>query len=76
MVEEGASERFDEISIEGRDSISREDLLEYIRSNFDGLSLKNIESLQEIIIIIFYSLYKIKSRHTLEMLQKHGEQSN
>ena len=27
MVEEGASERFDEIFIEGRDSISREDLL-------------------------------------------------
>ena len=25
MVEEGASEKFDEISIEGRDSINRED---------------------------------------------------
>ena len=49
MVEERASERFDEILIEGRDSISREDLLKYIRSNFEKLSLKNIESLQEII---------------------------
>ena len=52
MVEEGASERFDEILIEGRDLISREDLLKYIRSNFEGLSLRNIESLQEIILPI------------------------
>ena len=52
MVEEGASERFDEISIEGRDSIRREDLLKYIRSNFEGLSLRNIESLQEILLPI------------------------
>ena len=37
-------ERFDEILIEGRDSISREDLLKYIRLNFEGLSLRNIES--------------------------------
>ena len=50
MVEEGASERFDEILIEGRDSIRREDLLKYIRSNVEGLSLRNIESLQEIIL--------------------------
>ena len=48
IVEKGVSERLDEISIEGRDSISRKDLLKYIRSNFDGLSLRNIESLQEI----------------------------
>ena len=45
MVEEGASERFDEILIEGIDSISREYLLKYIRSNFEGLSVRNIESL-------------------------------
>ena len=49
MVEEGASERLVEILIEGRDSISRKDLLKYIKSNFKGLSLKNIEALQEII---------------------------
>ena len=55
MVEEGASERFDEISIEGRDSIRREELLKYIRSNFEGLSLRNIESLKR----LFYR-YKIK----------------
>ena len=42
MVEEGASERFDEMLIEGRDSISRKDLLKYIRSNFEGLSLKKL----------------------------------
>ena len=41
MVEE----RFDEIIIEGRDSISREDLLKYIGSNFEGVSLRNITSL-------------------------------
>ena len=35
MVEEGASERLDKILIEGRDSISREDLLKYTRSNFE-----------------------------------------
>ena len=50
MVEGGASERFDEILIEGIDSIRQEDLLKYIRSNFEGLSLRNIESLQEIIL--------------------------
>ena len=47
MVEEGASEKFDEISIEGRDSINRENFLKYIRSKFVVLSLKNIESLKE-----------------------------
>ena len=47
MVEEGASEKLDEISIEVRDLTCREDLLNYIRSNFEGLSLRNIESLQE-----------------------------
>ena len=35
MVKKGASERFDEILIEGRDLISREDFLKYIRSNFE-----------------------------------------
>ena len=43
------SERFDEISIERRNSISREDVLKYLRSNFERLSLRNLESLQEII---------------------------
>ena len=43
MVEEGASESFDEISIGGRDLINREDLLKRIKSNFEGLSLKNIK---------------------------------
>ena len=52
MVEEGESKRFGEILIERRDSISREDLLKYIRSNFEGLSLRKIESLQEIISTI------------------------
>ena len=33
MVEKWANERFDEIEIEGIDSINREDLLKYIRSN-------------------------------------------
>ena len=46
MVEGGTSERFDEILTGGRDSISRQDLLKYIRSNFEGLSLKKVESLQ------------------------------
>ena len=50
-MEEGASERFEEILIEERDSISQKDLLKYIRSNFEGLSLKNIESLQEVLPI-------------------------
>ena len=52
MVEEKASERLNEILIEGRDSIRREDLLKYIRSNFEGLSLRNVESLYEIILPI------------------------
>ena len=50
MVEE-ASERFEEKSI-GRDSISQEDFLEYIGSNFEGLSSRKIDSLQEIILPI------------------------
>ena len=33
LKEEGASKKFDEISIEGKYSTSREDLLEYIRPN-------------------------------------------
>ena len=44
------SERLDEILIEVRDSIKRKDLLKYIRSSFEGLSLKNIESLKKIIL--------------------------
>ena len=41
-------ERLDEILIEGRDSMSRDDLLKHRRSNFEELSLRNIESVQEI----------------------------
>ena len=52
MAEKGESERFDEILIEGRDSISRENLLKYIESYFEGLSLRNIKSLQGIILPI------------------------
>ena len=59
MVEEGASERFDEILIEGRDSISREDLLKYIRSNFEELSLRKIESLQEIILPMKEDIFEL-----------------
>ena len=54
-----ASERLDEILIEGRDSINREDLLKYVRSNFEGLNLRNIESLQEIILPIQKEIFKI-----------------
>ena len=50
MVKKGASENFDEISFVGGNSISRSDLLKYVRSNFERLSLKNIESLQENIL--------------------------
>ena len=46
------SERLDEILIEGRDSIKRDDLLKYIRSNIEGPSSRNIESLREIILQI------------------------
>ena len=60
MVEEGASERLDEIFIEGRDSIKRENLLKYIRSNFEGLSLKNMESLHEIILPIQEEILEIE----------------
>ena len=52
MVEEGTSGRLNEILVEGRDSISQENLLKYIKSNFEGLSLRNIESLQKIILPI------------------------
>ena len=38
-------ERLDEILIEGRDVIWREDMLKYMRSNFEVLNLRNIESL-------------------------------
>ena len=49
MVKESASEGLNEILIEERDSMRKEELVKYIRSNFEVLSLKNIESLQEII---------------------------
>ena len=52
MVEKGESERLDEILIEGRDSINREDLLKDLGSNFENLSLKNTESFQQIILPI------------------------
>ena len=58
-MEEGASERLDEIITEERDSISREDLLKYIRLNFEGFSLRNIESLQEIILPMQEGLLEI-----------------
>ena len=58
MVEGGTSERFDEILIEERDSIRQEDLLKYMRLNFEGLSLRNIELLQEIILPIEKELMK------------------
>ena len=44
--------RFDKISIEGRDSTRRKDLLKYIKLNFEELSLKNIESPQKIMLPI------------------------
>ena len=39
MVEEGASDKFDEILIEGGNSISREDLLKHVRSTFGFMLL-------------------------------------
>ena len=48
----GRSERFIEISVEEQDSISREGSLKYIRSNFEKLTLRNIESLQLIVFPI------------------------
>ena len=59
MVEEETSERLDEILIEGRDSIRREDLRKYIRSNFERLSLRNKELLQEIILSIKEEILEI-----------------
>ena len=50
MVEEVMSERFDEISIKRKDSITRKDLLKCVKPNFEELNLRNIESLQEIIL--------------------------
>ena len=52
------SERIDEISIEERDSICRKELLKYKRSNFEGLSLKNIDSFQKIILPIQENILK------------------
>ena len=51
-MKEEESERFDEILIGRRDTVNRKDLLKYIRSNFEGLSLRNIESHQNIILPI------------------------
>ena len=59
MVEKGANKKFDVILIEGRDSISRKDLLKYIRSNIEGLSLRNIESLQKIILSVQEDILEI-----------------
>ena len=56
MVEEGGSEKLNKILIEGKNLIRRKDLLKYISSIFEGLSLRNIESFQEI-IYFFYSLH-------------------
>ena len=53
------SERFNEISIEEKNSIRREDLLKYIRSKFEGLSLRNIKSFQEIILPIQEKILEI-----------------
>ena len=64
MVEGGASGRFDKILIEGRDSISREDLLKYIKSNFERLILKNIESLQRIISLVQEEILGIAEDNT------------
>ena len=59
MVEEGANKRLDGILIERRDLISREDLLKFIRSKFEALSLRNLESLQEIILPINEEILEI-----------------
>ena len=59
MVEEGASERFDEILIEERDSIRRNNLLKYVRSDFERLSLRNIESLQDIVLALQKQILEI-----------------
>ena len=48
--EKEASERFDNVLVEGRDFLSQNDLLKYIRSKFEGLSLRNIESHQKTIL--------------------------
>ena len=54
------SERLDEISVEGGDSISWKDLLKYIKSILEGLSLRNMESLKKIIEDNSYSGNKMK----------------
>ena len=59
MVKEWARKRQVEISIEGRDLINRKDSLKYIKSNFGGLSLSNIESLKEIIFQIKKDILEI-----------------
>ena len=64
MMGEGTSKSFDgisiEVSIEVRDLISREDLLKYKRSSFEGSSLKSIKSLQEIILPIQEKILEIE----------------
>ena len=52
-------ERLDEILIERRDSMKQEDLLKYMRSNFEGLSLRNLGSIQEIILPIKKEILEI-----------------
>ena len=59
MVEKKASERLDEILIERKYSISRKDLLKYLRSNFERLSLRKIKSFQEIILPIQEEILEI-----------------
>ena len=59
MVEKRASERLGEILIEGKDLISQDDFLKDKGSNFEILSLRNIESLQEIILPIQKEILEI-----------------
>ena len=39
-------------------------MLKYIRSNFEGLSLKNVESLREIILSIQEEILEIAKNHS------------
>ena len=54
-----ASERCAEISIGGIKSKGLKNLLKYIRSNFERLSKRNIESLKEIILQIQKEILEI-----------------
>ena len=53
------SEKLAEILIEGKDSISRKDLLKYFKSNFEGLSLRNRKTLHENISPIQNEILKL-----------------